>query len=360
MERPKKVKISFLLLILLFTLTQTAFMFSATLSYDNLSADVQGQNIQIETEKNTEILQLQGIESYGDEGSNMASIATIASTLLSDDVKVYHAEPEINLSVPKLDTINAELTVVDDVDTAIVIAGPEVAEPTPAPIKSVVKHVNANLLNVRSEPTSQSELVTSIKRGDKVTYYETIGDWARIITWNDQKGYVLTKRLVDSASKVEQVLAQQPVVEKPKETVVASRGETEAPPISTEGQTLADKIIVYAKTFLGVPYVYGGYSPKGLDCSGFTKYVFAKYGVSLPRSAREYASIGTKVSLSELQKGDILMWDSKKNGTIGHVGIYMGGGTFIHASSSKGKIVSMSLSTYNSYARYMGARRVLK
>jgi cell wall-associated NlpC family hydrolase len=191
-------------------------------------------------------------------------------------------------------------------------------------------------------------LITSITRGDKVTYYEIEGEWARITTWTDKNGYVLAKYLVNSADKVE------------KTQVSRSTGsKTESSqPLSVEGQTLADKIVAYSKTLLGVPYVWAGYSTKGFDCSGFTKYVFAKFGISLPRSSYAYSSIGTKVSRSELQKGDILLWDTEKNGTVGHVGIYIGDGMFIHASSSKRKVVTRALSTYSE--KYLGARRVIK
>ena len=215
-------------------------------------------------------------------------------------------------------------------------------------IKPVVKYVNADKLNVREKATKDSKLITSITRGDKVTYYEIEGEWARITTWTDKNGYVLAKYLVNSADKVEKTQVSR-----------STSSKTESSqPLSVEGQTLADKIVAYSKTLLGVPYVWAGYSTNGFDCSGFTKYVFAKFGISLPRSSYAYSSIGTKVSRSELQKGDILLWDTEKNGTVGHVGIYIGDGMFIHASSSKRKVVTRALSTYNE--KYLGARRVIK
>ena len=331
-------------------LTQTAFLFSVKLSYDDLSGDMQGLNTLNNSGKDS----LSILPEDDAICENEVAIASLASSLITDNILVYYAEPEINLSMPKLETINVELTLMDDIDAATPIE-PEVA---PEPIQSVVKYVNANKLNVRSEPTSQSQLVTSIKRGDKVTYYQKVGDWAQITTWTDQKGYILAKYLVDSASKVDKVIAQQPVKNQTKDPVVASRGETEAPPISAEGQTLADEIIVYAKTFLGVKYRWGQSSPSGFDCSGFTNYVFAHFGIKLSRSSYDYPKFGTKISKSDLQKGDILMWDTQRNGTIGHVGIYMGDGMFIHASSSKGKVVTRSVSSYKE--KYMGARRVIK
>lgn len=353
MERPKKVNVSFLLLTLLFILTQTAFVLSATLSYDGLTENVQGQKIQYDLVLEASKAELSDLD-YATE-----SITDEISASELDSVQTFHAEAVNYLSVPKKEMISVELATVEDSILTVAINEPAAPTPTPQPqIKSVVKHVNADTLNVRSEPTKDSNLVTSIKRGDKVTYYETVGEWARIITWTDKKGYVLAKYLVNSADKVERVIVQQP---KEEQKIVASRGneeKTETAPISAEGQNIADEIITYAKTLLGVPYRWGGYSTSGLDCSGFTKYVFSKFGITLPRSSKSYSGVGTKVSRSELKKGDILLWDTNKNGTIGHVGIYMGDGMFIHASSSKGKVVTRSLASYGE--KYMGARRVIK
>jgi len=226
-------------------------------------------------------------------------------------------------------------------------------------IKSVVKYVNADELNVREEANSQSKLVATIKRGDKVTYYETTGEWARIITWTDRKGYILAKFLVDTEKDVQR---KEPVKTVAKATTT-SRGTTAKAasnaPASAEAQTLTEKIINYAKSLQGVKYVYGGYSTKGFDCSGFTKYVFAKFGISVPRSSGSYWGIGTKVDRSNIRAGDIVLFDTD-GGTadVSHVGIYIGGGNFIHASTSKGKVIVMNLNSYR--GKYMGARRVIK
>lgn len=233
------------------------------------------------------------------------------------------------------------------------------ATPAPKPeIKSVVKYVNAGSLNVRKEANSNSELLVKISRGDKVTYYETQGEWARIITWSDKKGYVLAKYLVNSEKDVEKVAAETKTA-----SAKVSRGTSEttasAEPASAEAQSLAEKIINYAKTLQGVKYVWSGTSTKGVDCSGLTTIVFEKYGIYVPRSSGDYYGFGTKVARSDLRAGDIVLWDID-GGTpdVGHVGIYLGNGTFIHASSSKGKVVIANLATYGE--KYMGARRVIK
>ncbi|ACL76003.1 C40 family peptidase [Ruminiclostridium cellulolyticum] len=119
-------------------------------------------------------------------------------------------------------------------------------------------------------------------------------------------------------------------------------------------------VVDYAKEFVGVRYVYGGTSPKGFDCSGFIGYVYKNFGIELSRSAQSMYSNGKKVSRDALKAGDILFFDaSSRNraGAIDHVGIYLGGDNFIHASSSKGSVRIQKLSQYK--ALYIGAKRVI-
>ncbi len=116
--------------------------------------------------------------------------------------------------------------------------------------------------------------------------------------------------------------------------------------------------------YLGVRYVYGGASPSGFDCSGFTLYVFKQFGYNLPHSATsQWYESGQYVERSDLQPGDIVLFcdPSRSNGkACSHVGIYIGNGEFIHASSgSSGKYVrisSLNTGYYNTY--YKGAKRL--
>lgn len=123
---------------------------------------------------------------------------------------------------------------------------------------------------------------------------------------------------------------------------------------------IVSRVVDYAKEFVGVRYVYGGTSPEGFDCSGFIGYVYKNFGIKLSRSAQSMYKNGTKVSRAALKAGDILFFDAssrKTAGAIDHVGIYLGGDKFIHASSSKGSVRIQKLSQYK--GSYIGAKRVV-
>lgn len=107
---------------------------------------------------------------------------------------------------------------------------------------------------------------------------------------------------------------------------------------------------------MGVPYVWGGTSPEGFDCSGFIHYTFLQNSITLPRTAATIYEKGTAVSKADLIPGDLVFFSTYTEGAS-HVGIYIGSGNFIHASSSKGVTISALSSSYYS-ERYIGAKRV--
>lgn len=341
MNKPKPANISFLILIVLFILSQTALVLSASWTENNFD-QVAYQN---EISADSAILS---------ENNNESSISSYDK---SSQFKELIEEKKFRKAIQKEDALLAtasEAQIISDTQADNENTNESTqAEPAPK-IKGVVKWVNANKLNVRSQPNSESDLVQTIGRGDRVTYYETTGEWARIITWNDRKGYVLAKYLVNSANEVDKVVT---AVKTP------SRGTTSpdpaASPQSSEGQSLAQQIVAFAKTLQGVKYVWGGNSTSGLDCSGLTKYVYSHFGIYVPRSSGAYWSFGTKVERANLKAGDIVLFDTDGGAAdVSHVGIYMGDGNFIHASSSKGKVVIANLNSYR--GKYMGARRVIK
>jgi cell wall-associated NlpC family hydrolase len=126
---------------------------------------------------------------------------------------------------------------------------------------------------------------------------------------------------------------------------------------------LGARVIPTAEQYLGTPYRYGGDAPAtGFDCSGFVRYVYAKHGVSLPRTSREMASSGTKLrpDFSVLRAGDLVMF-AEKGEAISHVAVYAGGNRIIHASSSAGRVRYDDLDTERGQwfrQRIVAARRV--
>lgn len=118
-----------------------------------------------------------------------------------------------------------------------------------------------------------------------------------------------------------------------------------------EMQSQAQKIILSAKEFLGVPYVWGGTTPQGFDCSGLMQYVFAKHGVSLPRVSQAQQAAAKEISFSELRSGDLVFWGRPAH----HVGLYIGDGYFIHAPQPD-EVVKV---THVSWFPYQSAGRVL-
>lgn len=131
----------------------------------------------------------------------------------------------------------------------------------------------------------------------------------------------------------------------------ASRGTS----VSSGNKT---SIVSRAYEFLGRPYVWGASGPRAFDCSGFTSYVYKDFGVSLPHKASSQAGIGQTVSKSNLQAGDLVFFNT--TGGISHVGIYIGSGQFIHASSGSDKVTVSELSSSYYSARFVTAKRMLK
>lgn len=119
------------------------------------------------------------------------------------------------------------------------------------------------------------------------------------------------------------------------------------------------QVVRTALAYRGSRYVRGGTGARGFDCSGFTRFVYAKYGVELPHSSKSQASCGKHVEKSDLREGDLVFFKTRGGG-ISHVGIYIGDRKFIHASTPKTGVIVSSLDQPYYASRYKGARRVAK
>lgn len=237
-------------------------------------------------------------------------------------------------------------------------------EPTVMEINKV-GYVSAEGLRVRKEPTTDSEEIDSFSKNHKVEIIGQVGNWYKI-KLDDGVGYVSAKYISDT--KVLEVTSRSGSTLKKETTVknekiseqVNEEVEQEETEQNTKEETGAEEVVEYAKNYLGYKYVAGGTSPStGFDCSGFTQYVYKNFGITLNRTSKDQIKNGIAVEKNDLQLGDIVIFNNEANTAIGHVGIYVGEGNFIHASNPKGGVKITTLTTGYYAKRYVGARRVI-
>lgn len=228
-------------------------------------------------------------------------------------------------------------------------------------------YINESSVNVRKEPSTSSEVVTTLILNTGVTITAQTEEWYKI-TYGDYTGYVykpLISQTPTTTSRGNEVRQpettteeQTPVVDN-SQTTDSTNNDTIVAPSLPSLSTNGEQIVSFAKQYLGYRYVYGGTSPStGFDCSGFIYYVFNSSGYSISRSLSAQASTGTAVSKSELQPGDIVFFNNTSSGALGHVGIYIGNGNMIHAANLNRGVVTDTINCgyYSTY--YYTARRV--
>lgn len=215
--------------------------------------------------------------------------------------------------------------------------------------------VDGNKVNIRSGPGTSYTAVARGNSGDKAYVIGFNRQWYKVI-YGSKIGYIRSDYLQLTEIPYENE-------DSSKDPIFFVNGKStgiapSASALNGGGSSTASKIVATAKQYIGVPYVWGGTSPSGFDCSGFTQYVFKKHGISLPRTTDLQYKVGTYVSKSNLRIGDLVFLKNTYREGISHVGIYVGDGKMIHASSSKGVVIS-DLSTNYYTKHYYGARRVL-
>lgn len=226
--------------------------------------------------------------------------------------------------------------------------------------ESKSKTVNLNLpvavvlkdgARVRANMSTSSKIVATMNYKDKVyVLSHEKNDWVKVKTLDGKVGYMANYLLKEQQSTS-------------SSRKLSSRGGFDRSPVySDAAKSLVERILSLAKNYLGIRYRYGGSSPSsGFDCSGFVQFVFRNFGINLERTAADMAaSNGVRVSPNELRPGDLLFFDTNGGRNyINHVGIYLGGGRYIHASSAKG-CVTISDLTSKYGTSFMMAKRVIR
>lgn len=235
-----------------------------------------------------------------------------------------------------------------------------------------VAKVSVETLRVREKPSTKSDIVTLLSEGETYQVKNVSDGWAKVSV-NGKTGYISVdyakirysfgkaktmkeiqeaqqkKKAKEAARKAEQskkvkavkTVASSSMTKEETNTSSSSSKTTErssavsgsASESSISGATIGQKVANYAQQFVGNPYRYGGNSlTGGIDCSGFTQQVLAKFGYSISRTSSSQATEGIRVSTSNLRAGDLLFYGD--GGGINHVAIYIGGGQVVHASNS--------------------------
>ena len=199
--------------------------------------------------------------------------------------------------------------------------------------------VRGSSVALREEPNLFSANLGYCKAGTTVQIVGVSGSWYKV-RYGTATGYIHSDNVALTPASY------------------SAKAETDAKLSAADTETKAgDTLVAAAMKYLGCPYVYGGTSPSGFDCSGFTSYVFKNTVGSIPRVAQAQYDATTRVSRDDLLPGDLVFFGSSTS-SISHVGIYVGSNQFIHAPST-GDVVKYSSLTGSYATRYQGAGRVI-
>ena len=225
---------------------------------------------------------------------------------------------------------------------------------TQCPNNTIYGYVSAegSGLRVRQGPGTSYPILATVSDGTQYAITGKTNGWYQIC-YNGRTGYVSADYILE---RDQNGILTDPTPDKDHEIGVEIG--TIDPPESFDGD-LAQRIVSYALQFKGYPYVYAEEGPNAFDCSGLTWYVYKQFGYSLNRSSRDQIKNGTAVTKAELQLGDLVFFS--KNGSYPtHVGLYIGEGNFIHASTPQSGVKIDSLySSYYDSDYYLGARRII-
>lgn len=204
------------------------------------------------------------------------------------------------------------------------------AEALALQIGKMFGYVEEGGLRVRTEPNTESDVITRLYSGEIYTVVESAKDgFVKLSLGDDDEGNAVTGYVAEEYIDVYVKFDKAVSLEEEKEKIAEAKRREEEAAAAAQSST-RNAIVAYAKQFVGNPYVWGGTSlTNGADCSGFTRSVMAHFGIGLSRTSSAQAGDGYRVSLDSVEPGDLIFYAS--GGSIYHVAMYIGGGRVIHA-----------------------------
>ena len=187
-------------------------------------------------------------------------------------------------------------------------------------------YVNCDALNLRVSPNTSCDIVGKLQNGTKLELIYTDNGWHNVKLENGVTGFVYAQYVSDN--------------------------------LSESSGNLGEQVARTVQKYIGCSYSYGSMGPNSFDCSGLTSYVYGQYGLKLPRTSNSQGSYGSYVDKNNLVAGDLVFFSNRSDRSINHVGIYIGNGNFVHASTSTRGVVMDNLSSTYYVNHYVTARRV--
>lgn len=272
-----------------------------------------------------------------------------------------------------------------------------------APVATAAGTVSCSVLNVRTEASTEAEIATTLQKGDTVVILDQRDGWYQILTGGEGIGYIASSyisgveaaknftatgavndsnvRMRSAPSTSAKILGKYQkgtaveiiglnngwfkvrhggktgYIRSDLITLIKGGAVAASADDLSEGRAIAD----FARQFIGAKYVYGASSPaRGFDCSGLTYYVYGKFGYALSRTAsQQYKNNGTPVAKDELQPGDLVFFSRNGGRSATHVGLYIGDGKFVNASTEKTGVIISSLSSSWYTKTWYGAKRII-
>ena len=290
---------------------------------------------------------------------NTASSGSVSSGSSGTVVTVVTAPPQQSSSAPGIYTGSQQSAAVSVTGTA------QAPSPSVVPVAKTLGYITGNNVRFREGPSTDTKILGEFQYGNTVYITGIVGEW-NAVEVEGKAGYVHSRYVKEgtysgavSAVNADSAAAAAEDSSVSAEVTSAQPAEASAPPaVSAAPASISGSdIAAFAQSFIGAKYVWGGTDPEGFDCSGFVYYVYKNFGITLNRTAASIATNGFEVSSDDLRLGDILCFYSTKD-YIGHVGIYIGNGQFIHASNHITGVIITNLSSYYKPYGYI-CRRII-